>query len=120
MINLPSQLTPSELLFWESLPSFIDALLQSAHSLRKANRLPEAKQCAQDAIRASQELSTHGSQALALIHLGDVHREMDQAEAAMTHYDKAYHIFRRQPPQHQRHNDNYTECCDDAINMVWI
>ena len=105
MIHLPSQLTSSELLCRDELPLFIDTLLHSSCSLRKADKLSEAKQCAQDAVDASQEMRNSVGQALALVHLADVLCEMDQTKAAMTRYQKAHCIFRRQPSRRQRYNE---------------
>ena len=105
MINLPPQLTPSELLCCEDLPPFIDELLQGSRSLRREGRFPEAERCALDAIEASQEPGTNISQAVALIHLADVHREMGKLGPALADCQKAYRFFQRQPSHYQRHNE---------------
>lgn len=104
-VNLPSQLTPSELLFYKELPQFIAELLQRSHSLRKDDKLPGAERCAQDVIKFSQQSNTHVGLAVALIYLADVHREMGKLESAMINYQKAYRIFQRQLPRYQRHNE---------------
>ncbi|MCP4539593.1 MAG: tetratricopeptide repeat protein [Chloroflexi bacterium] len=105
MVNLPSQLTPSELLFYQEIPQFIAELLRGSHSLRKVGKLPEAERCAQDAAESSQRSNVHADLAVALIYLADVHREMGQTESAVTNYHRAYRIFQRQPPHYQRHNE---------------
>ena len=72
MINLPPQLTPSELLCCEDLPPFIDELLQGSRSLRREGRLPEAERCVLDAMQASQKpganISQGRNQAIAAAH----------------------------------------------------
>ncbi len=105
MINLPSTLTPSALLRREELPPFVDELLRGSRSLRREGRLPEAERCALDVIEASQEPGTNVSQAVALIHLADVHREMGKLRPALVDCQKAYPIFQRQPSRDQRHNE---------------
>lgn len=105
MINLPSKLTPSELLCYEELPPFIDELLQGSRSLRREGRLPEAEHCALDGMQASQEPGANVSQAVALIHLADVHRDMGKLGPALADCQKAYRFFQRQPSHYQRHNE---------------
>ena len=105
MINLPSKLTPSELLYCEELPTFIDELLQSSRSRRREGRLSEAERCALDVVEVSQEPGTIVSQAVALIHLADVHREMGKLGPALANCQKARPIFQRQPSRDQRHNE---------------
>jgi tetratricopeptide (TPR) repeat protein len=58
-----------------------------------------------DAIEASQEPGTNISQAVALIHLADVHREMGKLGPALADCQKAYRFFQRQPSHYQRHNE---------------
>jgi len=108
MINLPPKLTPSELLCCEELATFIDELLQSSRSLRREGRLPEAERCALDVIEASQEPGTNVSQAVALIHLADVHREMGKLGPALADCQKARPMFQRQSSHCQRHNEAVT------------
>lgn len=105
MINLPPKLTPSELFCGEELPSYIDKLLQGSRSLRREGRLPEAERCALDAMQASQEPGANVSQAVALIHLADVHRDMGKLGPALADCQKAYRFFQRQPSRYQRHNE---------------
>jgi len=105
MINLPPQLTPSELLCCEKLPPSIDELLRGSRSLRGEGRLPEAERCALDAMQVSQEPGANVSQAVALIHLADVHRDMGKLGPALADCQKAYRIFQRQPSHYQRHNE---------------
>ncbi len=104
MINLPSQLTPSELLYCDDLPTFIDKLLQGSRSLRRKGRLPDAERCALDAIEG-QEPGASVNQAVTLIHLADVHRDMGKLGPALTNCQKAYRIFQRQVSRYQRHNE---------------
>ena len=108
MINLPPKLTPSELLCCEELPTFIDELLQSSRSLRREGSLPEAERCALDVIEASQGPGTNISQAVALIHLADVHREMGKLGPALADCQKARPMFQRQSSHYQRHNEAVT------------
>lgn len=106
MFAWPSKLfTPSELLYYDKAPPFIATLLQSSRSLRKAGKLLEAKRCAQDASRSSQKLGNAINQALSLVYLTDAHREEGNLKSALAACQKAYHIFRRQPSQRQRHNE---------------
>ena len=105
MINLPPQLTPSELLCREKLPAFINDLLQSSRSLRGEDRLLEAERCVLDAMEASQETSTHVSRGAALIHLADMHRDMGKLGPALDDCQKAHRIFQHQPFHYQRHNE---------------
>lgn len=105
MISLPLSLTPSELLCCEELPPFIARLVQSVRSFRVEGRLSEAERCALDALEGSQEPGTNVSRAVALIHLGDVHRDMDKLGPALTDYRGAYRIFQRQSSSYQRHNE---------------
>ena len=105
MINLPPQLTPSELLCCEELPSFVDELLRGSRSQRKAGALPEAERYGLDVLEASQEPGAGISQAMALIHLADVHREMGRLGPALAECQKAHRIFRRQRSRCQRHNE---------------
>jgi len=105
MINLPLTLTPSELLCRDELPPFIDELLRGSRSLRREGRLSEAERCALDVVEVSQEPGTIVSQAVALIHLADVHREMGKLGPALADCQKARPIFQRQPSRDQRHNE---------------
>jgi len=105
MLDLPPTLTPSELLYCEELPSFVDELLQSSRSLRRQGRLPEAERCSLDVLEASQEPGSSTSQAVALIHLADVHREMGKLGPALADCQKAHPIFQRQPSRDQRHSE---------------
>ncbi|MFQ6101381.1 MAG: tetratricopeptide repeat protein [Anaerolineae bacterium] len=105
MINLPPELIPSELLYCEELPPFIDDLLQRSRSLRREGRLPETRRCALDAVEASQEPGANVSQAVALIHLADAHREMGKLGPALADCQKAHRIFQRQASHYQRHNE---------------
>jgi tetratricopeptide (TPR) repeat protein len=105
MISLSSQLTPSELLCCAELPSFIDELLRSSCALRREGRLLEAERCALDAIGPSQETGANVGQAVALIHLADVHRAMGKLGPALANCQQAYRIFQRQPSRYQRHNE---------------
>ncbi len=105
MINLPPQLTPSELLCCEELSQSIDELLRGSRSLRREGRLPEAERCVLDAMQASQEPGANVSQAVALIHLADVHRDMGKLGPALADCQKAYRFFQRQPSHYQRHNE---------------
>ena len=105
MINLPPQLTPSELLCREELASFIDELLQGASSRRREGRLPEAAHCVMDAIEAGQVQDANASQAVALIHLADVSREMGKLGPALAACQKAHPIFQRHSSRCQRHNE---------------
>lgn len=108
MINLPPQLTPSELLCCEKLPPSIDELLRGSRSLRGEGRLPEAERCALDGMQASQETGANVSQAVVLIHLADVHRDMGKLGPALADCQKAYRFFQRQPSHYQRHNEAVT------------
>jgi len=105
MINLPPQLTPSELLCREELPPFIAELLHTSRSQRQEGRLSEAVHCALDAIEAGQESSANVSQAVAMIHLVDAYRETGKLGPALAACQKAYPIFRHQPSRCQRHNE---------------
>jgi len=105
MLNLPPTLTPSELLYCEELPPFIDELLRSSRSLRREGRLSEAERCLFDVIGASQGTSANVSQAMALIHLADVHRDMGKLGPALTECQKAHPIFQRHPSRDQRHSE---------------
>lgn len=105
MINLPPQLTPSELLCCEELPPFIDELLRGSRSLRIGGELPRAERCALDAVEASQEAGTHVSRGAALIHLADVHREMGRLGPALADCRQAYRTFQRQASHYQRHSE---------------
>jgi len=105
MITLPLKLTPSESLCCEELPPSIDELLRGSRSLRRAGRLLEAERHALDAMQASQKPGTNVSQAMALIHLADVHRDMGKLGPALADCQKAYRIFQRQPSHYQRHNE---------------
>ena len=105
MINLPPKLTPSELLCCDGLPRSIDELLRGSRSLRREGGLPEAERCALAALEASQAPVTYVSQAAALIHLADVHRDMGKLGSALADCQKAYRIFQRQPSPYQRHNE---------------
>ena len=105
MINLPPKLTPSELLCCAELPPFIDELLQGSRSLREEGRFPEAARYALDAVEASQEAGTHVSRGAALMHLADVHREMNKLGPALADCQQAYRIFQRQSSHYQRHNE---------------
>jgi len=108
MINLPPQLTPSELLCREELPSFIDELLQGASSRRREGRLPEAVRCVMDAIEAGQSQDANASQAMAWIHLADVSREMGKLGPALAACQKAHPVFQRHSSRCQRHNEAVT------------
>jgi tetratricopeptide (TPR) repeat protein len=105
MINLPPKLTPSELLSCEELPPFVDELLRGSRSRRREGRLTEAERYALDVIEASQEPDAIVSQAAALIHLADVHREMGRLGPALADCERAHPIFQRQSPHCQRHNE---------------
>jgi tetratricopeptide (TPR) repeat protein len=105
MINLPPNLTPSELLCCEELPPHIDKLLHVARSLRVEGRWLEAERCARDAVEISQEIGTHVNRGAALIHLSDVYREMGRLGPALADCQKAYRIFRLQPSHYQRQNE---------------
>jgi len=105
MINLPPQLTPSELLCCEDLPSFADELLRNSRAQRREGRLPAAMRRALDGIEASQEPIATVSQAAALIHLADVYREMGKLGPTLTVCQQAYPIFQHQHSPCQRHNE---------------
>jgi tetratricopeptide (TPR) repeat protein len=105
MINLPPELVPSELLCCEELPTFIDKLLQNSRELRQRGKLSEAQRCVLDVIEALQEPATVVGQAMALIHLADVRRQMGKLGTALADSQKAYPVFQRQPSQYQRHNE---------------
>ena len=105
MINLPLELTPSELLYYKTLPPFADKLLSNSRALRRQGRLSEAERCALDVMEASQKPGTTAGQAMALIHLADVHREMGKLGPALANCQKAHPIFQREPPRYQSHNE---------------
>ncbi|OQY23964.1 MAG: hypothetical protein B6I34_04105 [Anaerolineaceae bacterium 4572_32.1] len=108
MINLPPQLTPSELLCCEELPSFVAELLRNSRSQRKKGQLSAAMRRALDSIEASREPIANVSQAAALIHLADAHREMGRLGPTLTVCQQAYPIFQRQRSPCQRHNEAVT------------
>jgi len=108
MINLPPQLTPSELLYCDALPPFIDRLLAGSRSLRREGRLLEAEHCALDALEGDPDPGVSVAQALSLIHLADVHRDMGKLGPVLTNCRKAYRIFQRQTSRYQRHNEAVT------------
>ncbi|MGD8997406.1 MAG: tetratricopeptide repeat protein [Anaerolineae bacterium] len=105
MIRLPAQLTPSELLCCEDLSTFIGRLLEGSCALRVQGRQGEAERCVLDAVEASQEVGTPLNRAVALVHLGDIHREMGRLGPALTDYRRAERIFRCQSARRQRHNE---------------
>lgn len=108
MINLPSELTPSELLYCDDLPPFIDKLLEGSRSLRREGRLSEAERCALDALEGGHEPGVSVSQAVTLVHLADVHRDMGKLGPVLTNCRRAYRIFQRQVSRYQRHNEAVT------------
>ncbi len=103
MINLPSQLTPSELLYCDKLHSPIKGWLQTSRSLRKEGRLLEAERCAlnaQDACKTGARIGL----ALAKLHLSDFYCEVGELGRAIEQCKQAYGILRGQPARIQRHN----------------
>jgi tetratricopeptide (TPR) repeat protein len=105
VIRLPPELAPSELLFLDDLPEFVDELLQSSRSLRLQGSWTEAEQETVDALEASQEAGAQVSRAAALIHLSDTHLATGRLGAAMTEARKGYRLFATQPSRYQRHNE---------------
>jgi tetratricopeptide (TPR) repeat protein len=105
MINLPPKLTPSQLLSRDELSPLIDELLHDCRSLRMEGRLPEAERRALDAVEASRESGAQVGHGVALVHLGDVHREMGKLGPALADCQKAQRIFQRQASPYQRHNE---------------
>jgi tetratricopeptide (TPR) repeat protein len=105
MINLPPKLTPSELLNRSDLSPLIDELLHDCHALRAEGRLLEAERRALDAVEASREAGAQAGRGVALVHLGDVHREMGRLGPALADCEKAHRIFQRQVSRYQRHNE---------------
>ncbi len=105
MINLPPELTPSELLCCEELAPFADNLLRDSRSRRREGRLPEAMRCALDGMEVSRAPIASVTQAAALIHLADVHREMGKLGPTLTVCQQAYPVFQRQHSPCQRHNE---------------
>jgi len=105
MINLPPNLTPSELLCREELSPFVDKLLQTSRSMRREGRFSEARRLALDAVEAGQESVASTDQAVALVHLADVHREMGELGPALAECERAYPVFQRQTSGCQRHNE---------------
>jgi tetratricopeptide (TPR) repeat protein len=105
IINLPRQLTPSELLCCVELSPFIDDLLQRSRALRRRSVFEEAESCARDALRGGREPGGNISIGAARMHLADVYREMGRLGPALADCQKAYRIFQNQPSQYQRHNE---------------
>ena len=105
MINLPLELTPSELLCCEELPPYVDELLGGSRAYRRQGEWSEAERWALDAVGASQEPDARASQAVALIHLADVHRDVGRLGPALAACQQAYRIFKRQMSHPQRHNE---------------
>ncbi len=106
MIHLPPKLTPAELVSRDTLPLLIKELLDDCCSLLAEGSLAKAERRALDAVEASREASilqvAHG---VALLHLGDVHREVGRLGPALADYQKAHRIFQRQASRYQRHNE---------------
>ena len=106
MIHLPSELTPSELLSSEEMPSYIEDLLRHARTLLHAGYLEKAERCAADALEATQEPATsNAGQAVVRMHLSDIRREMGRLGPTLDGYRRAYRIFQRRPSRYQRHNE---------------
>jgi len=105
MISLPLQLTPSELLWDDDIPPFINQLLQTSRHLRREGEFQEASRCARDAMKAGQKPAKKSIQAIARMHLADARREMGRPGPALDDSQKAYYIFQRQPSRYQRHNE---------------
>lgn len=105
MIRLPSDLTPSELLWSKDLPTFISELLSHSRSLRREGKLPQASRCARDAMKADQKPGTKLIQATALVHLADARREMGRLGPALDDYQNAHRYFMIQSSRYQRHNE---------------
>lgn len=105
MINLPPRFTPSELLSHDGLAPFLDELLRDCRALRVEGRLLQAERRALDSVEASRESGAQAAHGVALVHLGDVHREMGRLGPALADYQKAHRIFQRQTSRYQRHNE---------------
>lgn len=105
MIHLPPKLTPSELLSRDGLSPLIEELLRDCRALRTEGRLLQAERCALDAVEVSRESGAQAAHGAALIHLGDVHREMGRLGPALADCQKAHRIFQRQASHYQRHNE---------------
>jgi len=105
MIRLPQELTPSELLCREELPSFIDELLSRVRRLRRQGRLSEAIQSAQAVVTKTQEPGHWIDLALALVHLADIHHNVGKLGPALSSYQRAYRLLRQKTSRCQRHNE---------------
>jgi tetratricopeptide (TPR) repeat protein len=105
MIRLPSPLTPSQLLCCEDLSPFVGRLLEGSYALRSEERWSEAELCVLDAVEASKEVSVPLNRAVALVHLGDIHRDMGKLGPALIDYRRAQRIFAWQSSYRQRHNE---------------
>lgn len=105
MINLPPKLTPSELLIHDGLSPFVDNLLCDCRLLRAEGRLLRAERRALDAVEVSRESGAQAAYGVAMVHLGDVHREMSKLGPALADCQKAYRIFQRRLSRYQRHNE---------------
>ena len=105
MIHLPPKLTPSELLSRDGLPPFLDDLLRDCRVLCTEGRLLQAERRALDGVEASRESGAQAAYGVALMHLGDVHREMGRLGPALADCQKAHRIFQRQVSRYQRHNE---------------
>jgi tetratricopeptide (TPR) repeat protein len=78
--------------------------LRGYRRLRRRGKLSEAERCALDVMEASQEPDAIVSQAVALIHLADVHREMGRLGPALADCERAHPIFQRRSSHYQCHN----------------
>lgn len=105
MIDLPEELTPSELLCCEGVTPFIDKLLEGSRSLCAQGDWLEAERCVLEAVEISQEADARINRGAALVYLGDVCREMRKLGPALAHYREAHRIFQHQPSLRQRHNE---------------
>lgn len=105
MFSLPRELTPSELLTIAELPSPVDRLLRASRSSRREQRWLQAERCASYALQADQGTTLGVHRATALIHLADVHREMNRLDRGLAECQQAYRSFRRQTSRPQRHNE---------------
>lgn len=105
MIDLPEELTPSELLCREGVTPFIDKLLEGSRYLCAQGNWLEAERCVLEAVEASQEADARINRGTALVCLGDVCREMRKLGPALAHYREAHRIFQHQPSHRQRHNE---------------
>jgi tetratricopeptide (TPR) repeat protein len=105
IINLPRQLTPSELLCCVELSPFINDLLQRSRALRRRSAFKEAESYARDALREGREPGGNIGIGAARMHMADVYREMGRLGPALADSQKAYRIFQNQPSPYQRHNE---------------